>query len=144
MKIPRIFVVDTNILVAGLISGQPDSPTTHVVDAMLDGRLIYLLSPELLKEYRLVLLRPRLMRLHGLSEEEIDQLLTEITANAIWREGLPELDEHAPDPGDEHLWKLLATEPSAALITGDRLLLEQPPSHSSVLSPASYVGFFLY
>jgi len=143
VKIPRIFVVDTNILVAGLISGQPDSPTIQVVDAMLDGRLIYLLSPELLQEYRMVLLRPRLMGLHGLSEEEIDQLLTEITANAIWHETLTGVAEHAPDPGDEHLWKLLATEPSAALITGDRLLLEQPPSHSSVLSPASYVGFFL-
>jgi len=143
VKIPRIFVVDTNILVAGLISGQPDSPTILVVDAMLDGRLIYLLSPELLQEYRMVLLRPRLMRLHNLSEEEIDQLLTEIIANAIWHETLAGVAEHAPDPGDEHLWKLLATEPSAALITGDRLLLEQPPSHSSVLSPASYVGFFL-
>jgi len=143
VKVPRIFVVDTNILVAGLISGQPDSPTSQIVDAMLDGRVIYLLSPELLQEYRLVLLRPRLMPLHGLNEEEIDQLLTEITANAIWREALTEVDEHAPDPGDEHLWKLLATETSAALITGDQLLLEQPPSHSSVLTPASYVGFFL-
>lgn len=143
MKIPRIFVVDTNILVAGLISGQPDSPTAQVVDAMLDGRLIYLLSPELLQEYRLVLLRPKLLRLHGLDEEQIDQLLTEITANAIWHETLPEITGHAPDPGDEHLWTLLAAESFAALITGDRLLLEQPPSHNAVFSPANYVEFFL-
>lgn len=143
MKIPRIFVVDTNILVAGLISGQPDSPTAQVVDAMLDGRLIYLLSPELLQEYRLVLLRPKLLRLHGLDEEQIDQLLTEITANAIWHETLPEITGHAPDPGDEHLLTLLAAESFAALITGDRLLLKQPPSHNAVFSPANYVEFFL-
>lgn len=142
MKLPGIFVVDTNILVAGLISGRPDSPTTQIVDAMLDGRLIFLLSPELLQEYRLVLLRPKLLGLHGLNEEQIDHLLTEITANAIWRETPVAATEQAPDPGDEHLWKLLATEPAAALITGDRLLLEQPPSHSSVLSPASYIEFF--
>ncbi len=142
MNIPRIFIVDTNVLVAGLISGQTDSPTTRIVDAMLDGRLIFLLSPELLQEYRLVLLRPKLLRLHGLNEEQIDQLLTEITANAIWREPQSELTEHAPDPGDEHLWNLLATEPSVALITGDQLLLEQPPSLSSVFTPASFVRVF--
>lgn len=142
MNIPRIYIVDTNVLVAGLISGQTDSPTTRIVDAMLDGRLLFLLSPELLQEYRLVLLRPKLLRLHGLNEEQIDQLLTEITANAIWRETQSGLTEHAPDPGDEHLWKLLVTEPSAALITGDQLLLEQPPSLSSVFTPASFVRVF--
>jgi len=142
VKTPRIFVVDTNVLVAGLISAQPESPTARIVDAMLDGRLIYLLSPQLLQEYRRVLLRPKLLRLHGLDEEQIDQLLTELAANAIWRETPNETTEHAPDPGDEHLWQLLATEPAAALITGDRLLSEHPPMHHAVLSPASCVEFF--
>lgn len=143
MNIPRIFVVDTNVLIAGLISGETDSPTTQVVDAMLNGRLIFLLSHELLQEYRLVLLRPKLLRLHGLNEEQIDHFLTEITANAIWRETQSEITEHAPDPGDEHLWLLLAAEPSAALITGDHLLLEQPPTLTSVFTPASFVRLFL-
>lgn len=143
MKTPRLVIVDTNVLVAGLISGEPKSPTVQIVDAMLDGRLVYLLSPHLLQEYRQVLLRPKLLRLHGLDEEQIDQLLTEITANAIWRECLSESTEHAPDPGDEHLWRLLASEPAAALITGDRLLLEQPPTCGTVLSPAEGVGLLL-
>lgn len=60
----RLFIVDTNVLVAGLITSQPSSPTAQVLDAMLDGRLFYLLSPALLREYRQVLLRPQLMRLH--------------------------------------------------------------------------------
>ncbi len=143
MKTPRLVVVDTNVMVAGLISGEPNSPTVQIVDAMLAGRLIYLLSLHLLQEYRQVLLRPKLLRLHGLDEEQIDQLLTEITANALWRERLPEATEHAPDPGDEHLWQLLASEPAAVLITGDRLLLEQPPTSGSVLSPAEGAGLLL-
>ena len=143
MKTPRLVIVDTNVLVAGLISGEPNSPTVQIVDAMLDGRLIYLLSPQLLQEYRQVLLRPKLRRLHGLDEGQIDQLLTEITANGIWRESLPETAAPAPDPGDEHLWRLLAAEPAAVLITGDRLLLEQPPSCGSVLFPAESVGLLL-
>jgi putative PIN family toxin of toxin-antitoxin system len=140
---PRIFIIDTNVLVAGLISGQADSRTVKIVDAMLDGKMIFLLSPELLQEYRAVLIRPKLLRLHGLDEEQVDQLLTEITANALWRDLVPDVTERAPDPGDDHLWKLLAVEPSAALVTGDRLLCENPPSQSSVLSPASCVQFFL-
>jgi predicted nucleic acid-binding protein len=48
-----------------------------VIDAMPQGRLLNLLSPKLLGEYRTVLLRPKLMRRHGLDEEQIDQVLNE-------------------------------------------------------------------
>ena len=70
-------------------------------------------SPALLHEYRQVLLRPKLMRLHGLSEEESDRLLTELTANALWREPAQDEPESAPDPGNNHLWALLASAPDA-------------------------------
>ena len=63
----RIFIIDTNVLVAGLITAEPKSPTARVLDAMLNGSLFYLLSAELLREYRNVLLRPRIARLHGLN-----------------------------------------------------------------------------
>jgi putative PIN family toxin of toxin-antitoxin system len=133
----RLFIVDTNVLVAGLITSQPASPTAQVLDAMLDGRLLYLLSPALLREYRQVLLRPKLVRLHGLSEEEIDRLLTELTANALWRESVGVPREAAPDPGDAHLWALLAREPGAMLVTGDGLLLEHPRSGSTVITASA-------
>ncbi|GEM_PF-373863 len=139
----RIFIIDTNVLVAGLISGQLDSPTVKIVDAMLDGQLFFLLLPELLQEYRVVLLRPKLLRLHGLDEKQIDHLLTEITANAIWHDVVSNLTEPAPDPRNDHLWELLATEPSAVLVTGDQLLCKNPPQQRSVLSLASCVQLFL-
>lgn len=137
---PGFFIVDTNVLVAGLITGQAASPTAVVVDAMLDGRLVYMLSPALLQEYRSVLLRPQLTRMHGLSEMEIDALLTEIVANAVWREP-PDDDAHtAPDPQDRHLWALLACEPAVVLVTGDRLLIERPRPGSFVVSPGACVA----
>ncbi len=143
MTAPHIFIIDTNVLIAGLISAQEGSPTVKIVDAMLGGRLIYLLSPELLCEYRTVLLRPKLLRLHGLNEQQIDCLLTEITANAIWHEIPTASAEEVPDPGDKHLWDLLATEPAAILVTGDRLLFENPPKQSTVASPANCVELAL-
>ncbi len=138
----RIFIIDTNVLAAALITAESNSPTARVLDSMLSGGLFYLLSAELLREYRSVLLRPKLSRLHGLSEAEIDRLLTEITANAIWREPPPDPDQSSPDPRDAHLWSLLATEPTAVLITGDRLLIEKPRPHSSVISPATWAEHF--
>lgn len=138
----NLFIIDTKVLVAGLISSQPSSPTVTIVDAMLDGSLLFLLSPELIMEYRTVLLRPKLLSLHQLDETQIDLILTEITANALWREPIDQETPPAPDPNDAHLWTLLATEPSAILVTGDRLLYENPPKLRSVISPSSCVTLF--
>jgi predicted nucleic acid-binding protein len=112
-----------------------------ILDAMLSGSLLYLLSPELLAEYRSVLLRPKPTKLHGLAEAEADRLLVELTANAMWRE--PKPASPAPDRGDDHLWALLGAYAGSILITGDRLLLENPPTRSSVISPKTCVDRFL-
>jgi putative PIN family toxin of toxin-antitoxin system len=139
---PRMFIVDTNVVVAGLITAQADSPTVQLLDAMLDGRLIYLLSADLLREYRTVMLRPKLARMHGLNETEIDALLTDITANALWRDPPADDLHQAPDPRDSHLWALLACDPSAVLVTGDLLLQENPRPGVSVISPAQWASDF--
>ena len=60
---PQVFVVDTSVVVAGLIMGASQSPVALVLDAMLSGTLIFLLSAALLDEYRSVLLRPKLTRM---------------------------------------------------------------------------------
>ena len=139
---PHMFIVNTNVLVAGLITTQADSPTAQLLDAMLDGRLIYLLSADLLREYRAVVLRPKLARIHGLNETEIDALLTDITANALWRDPPTDDLHQSPDPHDGHLWALLACEPSAVLVTGDRLLQENPRPGGLVISPARWASDF--
>jgi len=76
--------------------------------------------------------------LHGLTETQIDQLLVELTANAIWRE--PKSGSPAPDRGDDHLWALLSAYSESILVTGDRLLLENPSTRSSVISPNTWLS----
>ena len=44
----RLVIVDTNVLVAGLLTANEESPTARVVDGMLNGELLFLLSPALL------------------------------------------------------------------------------------------------
>ncbi len=138
---PAVFVVDTNVLVAGLIIHSSRSPVALILDAMLSGKLVCLLSEELLREYRSVLSRPKLRKRHGLTESEVDLLLEEITANAMWRE--PNPTSPAPDRNDDHLWALLAAHPGSLLVTGDKLLQERPPVFRSVISPATCVERFL-
>ncbi len=130
-------VVDTNVLVSGLLSQDSDSPLATILDGMLSGRLPFLLSPQLLAEYREVLLRPRVQHYHGLNASEIDAILTEIAVHGIWRESSEAVS--ASDPNDDHLWRLLSVVPGSILITGDRILLENPPGYASVLSPRNYL-----
>lgn len=136
---PPVFVVDTNVIVSALIGSDSKAPPAQILDAMLDGRLLYLMSGDLLREYASVLLRPRLVRLHARSEGEIDRLLAELTANAIWRETTA--GDPAPDANDDHLWALQASWVGSRLITGDRLLVENASAERPVLSPRDFVNF---
>lgn len=133
-----LMVIDTNIVVSGLISADPQALVCRIVDGMLSASFVYLLSPALLDEYRAVLLCPNIQRLHGLNQDEIDRILGDMVINAIWRE--PELPVEAPEPGDNHLWALLAAHKGSMLVTGDPLLLDNPPDFASVISPRSFVA----
>lgn len=133
----QVFVVDTNVIVFGLIGTDPNSPAVRILDAMLNGGLLYLMSSALLAEYSAVLRRPRIARWHGRTGDELDRLLTELTANAVWRR--PSTDPPAPDSGENHLWALLSNWPYCRLVTGDRLLLEDPPDTAAVLTPRQLV-----
>ncbi len=133
----KFVVIDTNIIVAGLITADIDSPTARILNSMLKGEVPYLLSEELLSEYVAVLYRPKLAKLHQLTNTGIDTLLADIVVNAAWRE--PATLEVAPDQGDNHLWRLLGSEHGSILVTGDQLLQSNPPVGHSVISPRKYV-----
>lgn len=135
--IPRVVVIDTNVVISGLITSDSAAPTARILDGMLEGCFPFLLSGELLSEYWRVPRRTAIRRLHSLSDQELESLLTAVVVNAIFREA-PATTEKAPSREDQHLWDLLATEPGAVLVTGDRALLESR-KRRSVISPASFL-----
>ena len=134
-------IVDTNVLVAGLLTQDPHSPTVYLVDAMVEGSLPFLFSPALVSEYKDVLARPKLSKLHKLTAQEQEHFLTELVANSIWREPSPS-SYTPPDKGDAHLWSLLQSEPKAILVTGDKLLLKQPPKGRLIYTPTDFLDHF--
>lgn len=138
MKSPRVVVVDTNVLVAGLLTADASSPTARVLDGMISARFEFLLSETLLAEYRRVLLRPAIRARLDLDDAEIDELLVTVVQNGIVREPGRTV-ERAPDRGDQHLFDLAATESGAWIVTGDRLLLERESSRIPIASPRELV-----
>jgi putative PIN family toxin of toxin-antitoxin system len=133
-----VWVVDTSVLVAGLLTTDPKSPPARILDAMLGGQLRFLLCVELLAEYRSVLLRERILARHRLSVAEVDALLEALATDGVVVD-ITGRKETAPDPGDDFLWQLLAAGSGAGLITGDSALLERPPPRTRVISPRTWV-----
>jgi putative PIN family toxin of toxin-antitoxin system len=129
-------IVDTNVVVSGLLTESNDSPVVRILDGMLAARFPFALSEALLAEYRTVLVRPKLRTLHGLTVGEVDTLLTTIAQHAIELE--PVTGPAAPDPGDQLLWDLLSARPDLLLVTGDKLLLRDLRMKSRVISPLAF------
>ncbi|WHZ19244.1 MAG: hypothetical protein OJF55_001393 [Rhodanobacteraceae bacterium] len=134
----RAVVVDTNVVVSGLITGHDDAPPARILDGMLSGRFPFVVSEALLAEYRDVLNRPKLRKRHGLAPDEIESLLVALAHNAIVLE--PSAGPAAPEPGDQFLWNLLVSHEGLCLVTGDALLLRARNAPASVLSPAAFIS----
>ena len=113
-------IIDTNVVVSGFLTSDPEGPTAWILNGMLAGRFPFLLSVDLLAEYRSVLLRPAIRQRHKLSNAEIDSVLTEIAANGQVRE--VEGGQLDRGDGDEHLRALLADRSDSVLVTGDEAL----------------------
>ena len=137
---PPLVVIDTNVVVSGVLTLRSESPTAVTLDAMLQGRFRFLLSPVLLEEYRSVLLRPKIRSRHRLTEKEVDLVLTEIAANAAFRDPLSSRPNSITD---DHLRALLEVEPESMLVTGDRPLFADLRLRNRVLTPREFVALLV-
>lgn len=112
----------------------------RILNGMLAGVFPFVLSEALLAEYRTVLIRPRLRKLHGLTVAEVETILTNLAQHAIVFEPAPGTEPPAPDPGDQLLWDLLAARADLLLVTGDKRLLADPGMPGRVCTPQAFVG----
>jgi len=114
-----LVVLDTNILISALLFRGAASA---VHQAVLDGRLMPLISPPILEEYRRVLSYEKF----GLSHTDVRWLLDEEIAPFFRLRHPPMSDTRwiPEDPTDDHFIQL-ATAESATLISGDRHILQR-------------------
>ena len=134
-------IVDTNVVVAGVLTARADSPVARVLDGMLTAAFPFALSEALVAEYRSVLRRPSLRKAHGLTPNQVDIILVELAQHGIVL--APVAGPRAPELGDQHLGELLAAREELLLVTGDRLLQLDKAMGSRIVSPAEFVAGWL-
>jgi predicted nucleic acid-binding protein len=131
-------IVDTNVVVAAFPVARTDLPFAAILQGMLSAAFPFAVSSPLLAEYREVLCRPALQKLHALDGGAIDALVADIERLAIVVE--PAACAPAPDPGDQMLWELLAARPDLVLVTSDKLLLRDRAMRGRVITPQAFLG----
>ena len=134
-------IVDTNIIVSGLIT--PAGPPGKIVDALLRGLLVPVMSPATLAELQAVLSRPRLRRLFERAGVEVTEFLDEFREFAEIIEPEP-VDIPVRDENDRIFLELAATRPPVDfLITGDQDFERQQYADVPVISAALFVKTIL-
>ena len=105
-------VVDTNVLVSGLLS--PFGPPGVIVSLTAGGRLSLCHDARILAEYTEVLCRPSF----PFSHEEVAVLTAQITARGVLASPVP-LASRLPDADDEPFLEVAIAARAVFLVTGN-------------------------
>ncbi len=112
MPRPGRIVLDTNVLVSGMLS--PFRSPARVLDLLLAGELLLLVDDRIVTEYREVVARPKL----ALDPTDADRVLGTLEALAEYVVGRP-LAVRLPDADDLPFPEVAAAGLADALVTGN-------------------------
>ena len=115
-KPPRL-VVDTNIIVSGLITSG--TPPAKILDAVHNKKITLLISDEVLSEYLRVLEYPHIRKYKKITDETISHL-TALFINETERVEILTHITKSPDPDDDKFLSLAVKGQADFIITGDK------------------------
>ena len=129
-------VIDTNVLVAGLLS--PFGACGKIVRMVSAGELILSFDARILSEYNEVLRRPKF----GFEEEKIAAFLDYIVYRGRAVAPFP-LSYSLPDPDDEPFLEVALASHAVCLITGNQKHFPaERCQDAKVISPDEFLIFF--
>jgi putative PIN family toxin of toxin-antitoxin system len=129
-------VLDTNVLVAGLLS--PFGPCAQIVRMVSAGDLILCLDARILSEYDEVLRRPKFR----FRVDRVAALLDYFEHSGTIVSASP-LSDPLPDPGDQPFLEVALAAPAVCLVTGNHAHFPRSCCHSmKVLSPSEFLTFW--
>lgn len=134
-------ILDTNVFIRAAIR-YPDTASSRVVDAYLDGNYRLILSYATLDELLTVLLLPRIRVRHGWSDQEILGFLTRLPAGAITYPGRSHVATSITRDVSDTKFLALAQESSANyLVTTDRrhLIRLKRYKQTRIVTPAAFL-----
>lgn len=129
-------VLDTNVLVAGLLS--PFGPCGEIVRMVSSGELTLSFDARILTEYEEVLSRPKFR----FERDKVVALLDYIVHRGITVASSP-LAQALPDPDDEPFLEVGLAAKAVCLVTGNQVHF--PPDLCQplkVLSPSEFLAFY--
>jgi len=123
-------VIDTNVLVSAMISSAGNEAL--LLMAINQGLVTPYFSPEILNEYRDVLLRPRF----GFPAKEVDALLDMLRRRGNLLDQVP-VTHASPDPDDDKFIACALAGEADFLVTGNKRHFPQTlPAGASIVNAA--------
>lgn len=121
-------VIDTNVFVSALMTQNPNSATTKVVDHLAKGDIILLYNDEILSEYQSVLSRDRF----HITSTRVAALINFIRQKGVAAERVS-ADTLFTDESDRVFYEVALSEEDSFLVTGN---LRHFPADTRVMTPA--------
>ncbi len=130
-----IVVLDTNVLVSGLLKGYGHAGA--IMRLLVRGTLQVALDARVLSEYREVLSREKF----GFDLRAVEELLDQLRRDGLSVAAMP-VPVPLPDPDDEPFLEV-AIAASAILITGNKKhYAARLRQTAQVMSPAEFIEYF--
>ncbi len=131
-----IIVLDTNVLVAGLLS--PFGPCGEIVRMVSSGELTLAFDARIMAEYQEVLARPKFI----FDQSNVTAVLDLIAHRGRTIAASP-LKQPLPDPDDEPFLAVAITAKAMCLVTGN--LVHFPTAScqgTKIVSPSDFLGSY--
>lgn len=124
-------VVDTNVLVSGLLSRNGESAVVRVFEALMAHKITPVISDEIIKEYNEVLHRIKFR----FPSELVDSVISEIISKGVKAERI-HTNETIPDPKDVVFYEVALSKEGSYLVTGN---IKHFPRKPIVVTPAEFL-----
>ncbi len=132
-----IIVLDTNVLVAGLLN--PFGKPAAIAALLTDGKLRLAFDARIMTEYQQVLNYPKFQ----FSDEIIRPLIEQLKDIGISARGIP-LSKTLPDPDDDMFLEVAHASKAQALVTGNKKHFPHKVCDPiRVYSPDEFLNFYL-
>ncbi len=118
----RRVVLDANVFVSAAL--KPNSKPGKIIDLVRQGRIVILLSQDILAELRKVFRYPKIRKELLISTKEIDEALAEIAQAAILTPGKIRISAIEDDPEDNRYLECAVEGQADFIISGDHHLTD--------------------
>ena len=125
-------VIDTNVIVAALLTHNPMVATAKVLDYLSEGRIATVYNEDIMSEYQDVLYRKKF----HFKEDKILMVLNYIRHYGIHSDRIPYAGD-MPDEKDRPFYEVSLSIDDSFLVTGN---LKHFPATPKVISPADMVA----